>query len=274
MSDNTKIEWAHDTLNLWYGCTQVSPACDHCYAMRTVHRLQLGVKWNAPPVRTPSDWRAKLSKYQRSAPGFLKRRGERRRVFINSMSDFFDNQAPQAWRDEAIAAFLDAPDVDILLVTKRPQNIRKMVPGGWLEEGGWPEHIWLLITAENQVELNRRAFEVMKIDTIPTWGLSSEPLLERIDLTNVKPDITTSVNILTGEAEHLLGDRGKLKHPAKWIIVGYESGGSKARHGDLGWAYTLLDQCAVADTAFFFKQTRNKGPIPDDLMVREFPRHG
>lgn len=28
----TKIEWATDTVNFWWGCSKVSPACDHCYA--------------------------------------------------------------------------------------------------------------------------------------------------------------------------------------------------------------------------------------------------
>ena len=31
---NTKIEWADHTVNVWQGCTKVSPACDHCYAER------------------------------------------------------------------------------------------------------------------------------------------------------------------------------------------------------------------------------------------------
>jgi protein gp37 len=29
----TKIEWCHHTFNPWWGCTQVNPLCDHCYAM-------------------------------------------------------------------------------------------------------------------------------------------------------------------------------------------------------------------------------------------------
>ena len=32
MAENTRIEWAHDTVNPWWGCTKVSPACTHCYA--------------------------------------------------------------------------------------------------------------------------------------------------------------------------------------------------------------------------------------------------
>lgn len=32
MGENSKIEWTDHTFNPWYGCTKVSPGCDHCYA--------------------------------------------------------------------------------------------------------------------------------------------------------------------------------------------------------------------------------------------------
>ncbi|MGP9819242.1 phage Gp37/Gp68 family protein [Salinarimonas sp. NSM] len=63
-----------------------------------------------------------------------------------------------------------------------------------------------------------------------------------------------------------------------WIIVGGESGaGARPMHPD--WARSLRDQCAAAGVPFFMKQMsgvrKPLPPIPDDLMVREFPRvHG
>jgi protein gp37 len=41
----------------------------------------------------------------------------------------------------------------LFLLTKRPQNIRDMLPTDWGE--GWP-HVWLGTTTENQEEANRR----------------------------------------------------------------------------------------------------------------------
>ena len=32
MGSKSKIEWTDHTFNPWWGCTKVSPACDHCYA--------------------------------------------------------------------------------------------------------------------------------------------------------------------------------------------------------------------------------------------------
>jgi len=31
-SKDFRIEWTHHTLQPWWGCIKVSPACDHCYA--------------------------------------------------------------------------------------------------------------------------------------------------------------------------------------------------------------------------------------------------
>ena len=41
----TKIEWCDHTFNPWWGCTQVSPLCDHCYAM------MLDARWFRRSVR-------------------------------------------------------------------------------------------------------------------------------------------------------------------------------------------------------------------------------
>jgi len=32
MAENTKIEWCDHTINWWWGCAKISPACEHCYA--------------------------------------------------------------------------------------------------------------------------------------------------------------------------------------------------------------------------------------------------
>src|SRR3546814_6308293 len=32
MGENSAIEWTDHSLSFWFGCTNVSPACDHCYA--------------------------------------------------------------------------------------------------------------------------------------------------------------------------------------------------------------------------------------------------
>lgn len=55
-----------------------------------------------------------------------------------------------------------------------------------------------------------------------------------------------------------------------WIICGGESGHGR-RPMDLDWAKSIRDQCKEAGVPFFFKQVDKVLPIPDDLMIREFP---
>jgi len=44
-----------------------------------------------------------------------------------------------------------------------------------------------------------------------------------------------------------------------------------ARQVELDWFRSLRDQCCDAYVPFFMKQIDKKQPIPDDLMVREYP---
>ena len=99
MAADTKIEWARHTLNLWTGCQKVSPGCDNCYAESWAKRSG-HVQWGPHAERrrtSDATWNA-ARKWNREAAAAG---GERPRVFVNSLSDFFDPQAAQAWRDEA-----------------------------------------------------------------------------------------------------------------------------------------------------------------------------
>ena len=55
-----------------------------------------------------------------------------------------------------------------------------------------------------------------------------------------------------------------------WIICGGESG-KDARMMEPSWAGNLLDECRGSHVAFFMKQMTQKKPIPDHLLIREFP---
>ena len=55
-----------------------------------------------------------------------------------------------------------------------------------------------------------------------------------------------------------------------WIICGGESGRG-AREMNPEWARSLKWECEQVGVAFFMKQMTGRKPIPNDLMVREFP---
>jgi Protein of unknown function (DUF5131) len=104
--------------------------------------------------------------------------GTRRRVFCASMADVFDNKVPTSWRVDLWSLIRSTPALDWFLLTKRPQNIRDMLPTDWGE--GWP-HVWLGTTTENQEEANRRIPHLVAIPAAVRF-LSVEPMLEPVDV--------------------------------------------------------------------------------------------
>ena len=76
------------------GCTQVGPACDHCYAEAQEDARYGRVEWGGPRRRTSEATRRAPYRWDREAAAA----GERRRVFCMSLGDFWDNQVPDEWR--------------------------------------------------------------------------------------------------------------------------------------------------------------------------------
>jgi protein gp37 len=243
MSANSKIAWCDDSQNWWVGCTRISRACDLCYAAAWAGRFEI-VEWDGKPKRTSAAlWRQPYSWDKAAAKA-----GVRRRIFTLSLGDFFDNQADPAWRAEAWEIIARCRNLDWLVLTKRPQNIAKMLPPVWPLP-----HVWLGVTAENQEEADRRLPILLQIPAAQHFA-SCEPLFEPVDL------------------------RRHLGRGLSWVIAGGESGVG-CRPFDTAWARGLRDQCAETGTAFFMKQlggarnARNKlDDLPPDLRVREWPR--
>lgn len=232
MAENSNIEWCKHTFNPWIGCTKVSPACDHCYAETWDARFK-GERWGPKAVRTrtsKANWNKPL-KWDREA----KAAGERHRVFCASLADVFDNHSSiqPEWRADLWELIAKTPNLDWLLLTKRPQNISKYLPNDsskpwyrpWNMKWPWP-NVWLGTTTENQTEWDRRWPILARIPAAVRF-ISAEPLLSRI--------------VLRGP--------GKLD----WLIAGGESGpGARPMHPDI--VRNLRDECASVDVPFFFKQ--------------------
>lgn len=225
MADTTNIEWCDSTFNPWIGCTKVSPACDHCYAETLANRFGWANWGNHPRQRTSKATWGNPRKWQRQADRFFAEHGRRRRVFCASLADVFDNQVPAAWRDDLWQLIRETPDLDWLLLTKRPQSIAKMKPLFWNEIRG---RVWLGVTAENQIEADRRMPYLVKHRDCAILFVSHEPALGSVDYS---PWIAQ----------------------LDWIISGGESGpNARPMHPD--WARASRDQCVTAGVPFFFKQ--------------------
>jgi protein gp37 len=249
MGADTKIEWARHTFNPWVGCTKLSPACDHCYAEAWAKRTGQAHLWAGERRRTTAaNWREPL-KWNRDAEAI----GVRYRVFCASLADVFDNQADDQWRSDLFALIEDTPHLDWLLLTKRPQNVAKMIWPKW--DAGLPQNIWLGTTVENQEEADRRIPHLLAAPAAIRF-LSCEPLLGPVDLSMLHYDGVTNIDALRGRHGLSFGaDCAKID----WVIAGGESGpGARPMHPD--WARSLRDQCAAAGVPFFFKQWGEHAP--------------
>lgn len=282
MAENSKIEWTHHTFNPWRGCTKVSEGCKFCYAETMSGRNPgtLGV-WGPRGTRViaaESYWRQPL-KWDKAAAAA----GERHRVFCASLADVFEG--PETMPAESVRAVEDArlrlynlilqtPHLDWLLLTKRPQNIRNMVPGDWLllpgslkvlpYPCGFPPNIWIGTSVEHQAAAAERIPHLLRVPARVRF-LSCEPLLGPVD-------IRTWTGGETSEPD-------SLSH-IDWVIVGGESG-ANARPMRLDWARSLRDQCHAAGVAFHFKQWGEFSPYyeavdteANRLVMREYPSGG
>lgn len=302
----TKIEWCDYTFNPWEGCTKVSEGCANCYAEARANRFGT-VKWGPQGTRriaSESYWRQPL-KWDREAA----KAGERRRVFCASLADIFEDRPELvAPRVRLFHLISETRNLDWLLLTKRPQNIRRFhggsdVPRSWPEN--MPPNVWLGVSVENQAAADER-IPILLHTPAAVRFLSVEPLLGPIDLEAYLWAVGASTagpwRYPSGRVERGGGMggqtvSGKPAHEIDWVIIGGESG-SYARPCSLAWIRSLVKQCREADVPAFVKQMGSRpfidmtggsryddhtyfklldpkgGDIdewPADLKIREFP---
>ncbi|MDB5863295.1 MAG: phage Gp37/Gp68 family protein [Betaproteobacteria bacterium] len=237
MGKNSKIEWTHHTFNPWWGCIKVSPACKHCYAEMWARRVGMQL-WGAGSDRrffSDAHW-LQPTRWNREA----QQAGERRRVFCASMADVFENRRDLDAARARLWPIIEAtPNLDWLLLTKRPQHIARLAP--WRNE--WPRNVWLGTTAETQRWANERIPRLLEQRAAIHFA-SCEPLLGSLDLTP------------------WLGAPAAENTRLNWVIAGGESGSAKARPMNPEWVTDLRDQCEDARVPFHFKQWGHWGPTP------------
>lgn len=228
MSANSGIEWTHHTFNGWWGCVEVSPACDFCYARTFANRYHQGL-WGKDASRKmfgQKHWNEPL-KWNRQA----KAEGKRKRVFCGSMMDIMESRQELNEPRRRIYSLVEmTPWLDWMFLTKRPGMFRHLLPNRWIDKPPFrrgPENLWLGTTVESNKYLHR--IDQLKSVPATVHFLSIEPLLEELHLTR----------------EHL--------RDIELVIVGGESG-PKARPMNPDWVRSIRDMCVAAGVPFFFKQ--------------------
>jgi len=218
MSDKSGIEWTDATWNPVTGCTQVSPGCDHCYALafserfRGVpgHHFEQGFDLRFWPQRLqlPLSWK------------------KPRRIFVNSMSDLFQQDVPEDFIKEVFEVMAQASWHNFQVLTKRSDRLRRLS-----DKLRIAPNVWVGVS----IETNRYVWRAdhLRVVDAPVRFVSAEPLLgslNRLDLSGIH-----------------------------WLITGGESG-PRHRPCKLEWVTELRDRCLDAGVAFFHKQWG--GPTP------------
>ena len=302
--ENSKIEWTDHTFNPWIGCTKVSAGCQFCYAEQLMDKRYGRVEWGPSGTRirtSEANWRKPLQwnrqkwaecrkcklrvNYAKTGwnrdgvtcPGCgeLHPQPIRPRVFCASLADIFEDRPELVeWRADLFRLIQDTPHLDWLLLTKRPENVNRMIE----EATGFSESdIWIGTSIENQEQADKRIPELLHIPARVRF-LSMEPLLGQVEFPTTSsfcfPDgfwrfdrfaKHPFANLSTNRSVSL-SSRPRNTHRQRatdcstsslneidWVIVGGESGpNARPMHPD--WARSIRDQCQAFDVPFLFKQ--------------------
>lgn len=303
------IEWTgRSDWNPMRGCTRVSEGCRNCFAERIAGRFSApGLPFHKFATQTPGGgrWTGKVE----MVPGRLDlplRWRKPARIFVNSTFDLFHKDVPDDWIDEVFAIMAAAHWHTFQVLTKRPERMAQYLAdygvkaaGRWVEASkrmsmtspafnrvgwGWAAedmpwplpNIWLGVSVEDQRRADERIPDLLATPAAVRW-VSAEPLLGHTVLHHIRPRAgdTRIINALSGDVWYpgCGSDSSQTFRGARidWVVAGGESG-PRARDVDTDAFYSLRDQCKSAGVAFFMKQMPHRAPIPDDLMVREYPR--
>ncbi|MEH0194528.1 phage Gp37/Gp68 family protein [Caulobacter sp. CCNWLY153] len=292
MAQQSAIEWTDATWNPIAGCSVVSPGCTNCYAMKMAARVEAMAAANGrtspydgltAPSKAGAVWNGQLRLVEGalSAPiGWRKPR----RIFVNSMSDLFHDDVPDAWIDKIVAVMHLTPQHTYQVLTKRAARQRTYFEGlvADLEERLWATgmyefmnrpalplpNVHLGVSVEDQVRADERIPELLATPAAVRW-ISAEPLLGPIDLTRIQAprhvpedhDLDWKFNALVAGDYYEFQDSqgiweggdGPYRVALDGVVVGGESG-PKARPIHPDWVRIIRDDCANSEAAFFFKR--------------------
>ena len=231
MATGSAIEWTEATWNPSTGCTKVSKGCANCYAERLSVRLRaMGQKKYAggfeyaeheSDVDIPLRWR------------------KPRRIFVNSMSDLFHEDADYGFVGRCFHTMLEAGHHTYQILTKRPSRMAEFSRMFEAHYGrAIPPHIWMGTSVEDDAAAHR--IDELRAVRCAVRFVSFEPLLG--DVAGVSLD------------------------GIDWAVIGGESG-PRCRPMDPAWVDGLIARCRRDGTRVFFKQWGGRTPKAGGRLV-------
>ena len=179
MAGLSDIEWTDATWNPIAGCAMVSPGCTNCYAMRMAARLQ---SMDHPSYRGTTRksggrpvWTGKVN-LVRKALDIPLRWKKPRKIFVNSMSDLFQDGVPPEFIAEVWNTMVTADHHVYQILTKRPENMKQVIESLELKVAS---HIWLGTSVESEKFVER--VSILR-DTPAASGVRLSHFWGRLDL--------------------------------------------------------------------------------------------
>ena len=225
MAGLSDIEWTDATWNPVSGCRVLSAGCTNCYAMRMAARLQA---MDHPSYRGTTRksgnryvWTGKthLLEDTLNIPLTWKKP---RLVFVNSMSDLFQDNIPFEFVERVWQVMEKAKLHTFQILTKQPERMAEFLRQ---RNKHALKNVWLGTSVENRRVVHRIA--ELKRCRAAVRFISFEPLIGPVGKVNLSK--------------------------IDWAIVGGESG-PNSRPLENEWVDQIFDQCEHFDVHFFFKQ--------------------
>ncbi|WP_300545629.1 DUF5131 family protein [Maricaulis sp.] len=225
MAGSSDIEWTDATWNPVAGCRIMSAGCTNCYAMRMAARLEaMGQRPYQGTTRKSGQrhvWTGAVY-LNEAALDIPKSWRKPRLVFVNSMSDLFQDAVPFAYVDRVWEVMAATPIHTYQILTKQPERMREYLAQ---RDGQALPNVWVGTSVEDE-RVKGRVDDLRACEATVRF-ISFEPLIGAVgsvDLTGIH-----------------------------WAIVGGESG-PRARPMSELWVRQIFDQCDRQNVAFFFKQ--------------------
>lgn len=225
MAGSSDIEWTDATWNPVSGCRVLSAGCTNCYAMRMAARLEaMGLENYKGTTRKSGNrhvWTGTVHLNEAALEVPLRWK-KPRLVFVNSMSDLFQDEVPFDFVDRVWDVMRRSPMHTFQVLTKQPDRMARYLS---VRQPEPLPNVWVGTSVEDRRVVERIA-ELRKAPASIRF-ISFEPLIGpvgSVDLSGIH-----------------------------WAIVGGESG-PRARPMQPAWVEEIFDECARQHSAFFFKQ--------------------
>jgi len=182
-------------------------------------------------------------------------RGEQLFVHADGTMDYEQHGKQASLSDVRARLFrlIDStPNLDWLLLTKRPENIRRMWCSHVNTDGRPPsrlrrDNVWLGTSIACQEDADRNIPELLNCRNLAAkLFLSIEPLVGPVD-------ISSWIGCFHESSDPNQDDHAECAATANWVIVGGESG-PNARPCDVAWIRSIVRQCKDAGVPVFVKQ--------------------